>query len=136
MKNQLINPKLKDDVLSTLLANGSMYIRCNINIPSDELDVSPDILEAILDQFERMGLISQTKMIGGNIDIRIKAEAHDLYSHGGFVAQEEILRANIEKLGFELDKLSKDLSPDLLDKANKLSGISSAILSALSLFKS
>lgn len=31
---------------------------------------------------------------------------------------------------------SKHLSPDLLEKANKLAGISSAILSALSLFKS
>ena len=47
--------------------------------------------------------------------------------------QEEILKGNIEKLGLEIDLLSKELSPDLLDKAQKLASFGNNILSVLKL---
>ncbi len=136
MTNFIITPKLKDELLSQIVNSGSMRAEVNINKAAKELNTSPDIVEAIFDQFEEMELFTQQKFIGGNILFFIKAKAHDFYCHGGFQAQEEILKANIEKLSHELDLLSKQLSPDLLEKANKLAGISSAILSALSFFKS
>lgn len=132
----IITPKLKDDLLSQIVNVGSMKAEVNINKVAKELSTSPDIVEAIFDQFEEMGFFTQEKFIGGNILFFIKVNAHDFYSHGGFQAQEEILKANIKKLSHELDLLSEQLSPNLLEKANQLAGISSAILSALSLFKS
>ena len=39
------------------------------------------------------------------------AEAHDFFNRGGFAVQEEILIANLNKLGLELEALSKELGP-------------------------
>lgn len=136
MNNCLITPELKDKVLIDLLTPGSMKVSCNIHQTAKDLDIHSDLVEAIIDQFERMGLIRTTKCLGGNMLVNINAEAHDLYTHGGFTVQEELLKANIEKLGFELESLSKQLSPDLLEKANQIAGIGTAILSALPLLKS
>lgn len=68
--------------------------------------------------------------------VTISAKAYDMHTHGGFTAQEELLKANINKLGYELDVLSKKLEPELLETANKISSIAMAVLSALPLFKS
>lgn len=136
MNNCLITPELKDKVLIDLLTPGSMKVSCNIHQTAKDLDIHSDLVEAIINQFERMGLIRTTKCLGGNMYININAEAHDLFAHGGFTAQEELLKANIEKLGLQLDTLSKHLSPDFLEKANQISSIAAAILSALPHFKS
>lgn len=58
-----------------------------------------------------------------------------LYSHGGFTAEEELLKANLQKLDHELRILSDKLSPSLLETSNKISSIASCIVSALALFK-
>lgn len=58
------------------------------------------------------------------------------FSHGGFTVQEEILKANIQKLSDELDLLAKQLSPNLLEKATSISAIGASIATALGLFKS
>ena len=79
--------------------------------------------------------INLLKYIGGRI-IEIKTAAHDFYNHGGFIAQEEILKANIQKLDDELELLAKQLSPNLLDKASKISALGANILSVLTYFKS
>ena len=50
-----------------------------------------------------------------------------------FFVQEEILKGNIEKLGLKIDLLSKELAPDLIDKARKLASIENNILSTLKL---
>lgn len=136
MSNLIITPKLKDDLLSQFVNAGSMRLELNINKVAEELELPYDFVEAIFDQFEEMGFFTQQKFIGGNILFYINVKAYDFYSHGGFQAQEELLKANIEKLSFELDLLAKKLSPDHLDTANKIASIGSAILSALSLFKS
>ena len=67
--------------------------------------------------------------------ITVDVKAHDMWAHGGFTAQEEILKANIEKLDLQLQYLTKQLGPDYLDTASKISSIGSAIMSALPLFK-
>lgn len=89
----------------------------------------------IFDEFEKLDLISQISTNDYPI-IEIKSKAYDLYAHGGFTAQEELLKANINKLGYEIEALSKELEPKYLEKANHLASISMAVLSALTLFKS
>jgi len=51
-----------------------------------------------------------------------------------FAAQEELLRANIEKLSYELDELSKSSDPLVVDRASKIAGIASSIATVLGLF--
>ena len=45
------------------------------------------------------------------------------------------LRKNIEKLAIEIDLLSKQLSPNFLEKASQLAQIGGAIMQGLALFK-
>ena len=68
-----------------------------------------------------------------NTNIIMCAELHDFAQKGGFVIQEEIFKANIEKLGFEIDNLRKQLAPDKLDTLNKISSIASALFGGLAL---
>ena len=57
-------------------------------------------------------------------------EAIDFHNRGGFVAQEELLKNNIEKLLKEIEQLK----PSFPEKAEKLATISNAILAAINLF--
>ena len=131
----LITPKLKDDLLADLMSVKSMNVENNIHTCAKDFDTTPDIVEAIYDQFQEMGLLKQTKFLGGTIFFQLNAKAHDFYSHGGFMAQEEMLKANIQKLSNELDLLAKQLSPDLLEKASRISAIGANIIAALAFFK-
>lgn len=144
----MITPKLKDKVLN-ILCSGTFEFEVHYNpIPKsafleellDKEEPSKSCTEneliSILSQFQRMGLISGYANNSRTVEFEVLVEAQDFYSHGGFQAQEEILKANIEKLGNELELLSQELAPNHLDTANKLAGIGSAILSALPLFKS
>ena len=131
----LITPKLKDDLLADLLSVGSMNVQNDIHSCAKEFNTTSDIVEAVYDQFEEMGLLKQTKCLGGTIIFKLTAKAHDFYSHGGFVAQEEILKANSQKLSDELDFLAKQLSPNLCEKAASLSTIAANIAAVLGLFK-
>ena len=88
----------------------------------------------ILEHFDRRGLILYQGYIGGCC-INLKAEIFDFFNHGGFTAQEELLRANLEKLNLELLKLSKDLEPSVLEKANTITAIAGSVVTALGLFK-
>lgn len=134
MTHLLITPKLKDALLSDIVECGGMCVETTLCETADEYDTSSDIVGAIYDQFEEMRLIKQRKCLGGTIIMDVTAKAHDLYTHGGFVVQEEILKANIEKLSQELEVLSKQLEPKLLEKANLISTIGSNILGALAFF--
>lgn len=141
----MVTPKFKDRVLS-ILCSGTFaferYYTVNKQSLLQELSdkfsdsCSENELTSILAQFRRLGLISDFSNNSLTVNFIVLLEANDFYSHGGFLAQEELLKANIEKLGYELDYLSKELAPEHLETANKLAGIGSAILSALSLFKS
>lgn len=130
----IITPKLKDDLLSNLvdrdLSKGL--------IPENEclsFGIDPCMYVAILEQFEDMHFLSLSKT-KGCIFIDVKVYMHDFVRRGGFVAQEELLKANIEKLGYEIDLLCKHLStPEFLEKVKTLSVIGSNILSSLAFFR-
>jgi len=137
----MITSKLKDCILITL-CSGELEYDCMYNLSKnnflDEIseECSENELVSILSQFSRMGLISDYANNSSTVTLCLLVEASDFLSRGGFYAQEEILKANIEKLSKELDLLSNQLKPDLLEKANLISSIGSSIISALSLFKS
>lgn len=86
---------------------------------------------SILDYFESIGLIDQDKFLDGEIMIEILIPAHDLVSHGGFTAKEELLTKNIEKLLLEIEKI-KQILPERVDAIN---AIHSGIKDGLALFK-
>lgn len=137
----MITPKLKDNILNLLCSFELDYervycIQKNGLLKEIPEDCSMNEFTSILSQFSRMGLISHYSNNSSTIGLCMLVEASDFLSRGGFYAQEEILKANIEKLSKELDLLSDKLSPDLLEKANLISGIGANILSILHILKS
>lgn len=133
----LITPALKDKVLAEILSVDSSHVQFTFDNCEDELGMSAETAVMILRHFLEIGLLSQATFFIGNKGavVTVNVKAHDFWAHGGFTAQEEILKANIEKLDMQLQYLAKQLGPDHLDTAAKLSSIGSAILSALPLFK-
>lgn len=135
MSIKLITPQMKDLALAYLLSSNSLEIDiCNHEF-SEYCGCLPFQVKLILDEFEKLELLTIESTNDGTT-VTISAKAYDMHTHGGFTAQEELLKANINKLGYELDVLSKKLEPELLETANKISSIAMAVLSALPLFKS
>lgn len=130
----MITPELKDLILSDIV-HSPINSEGNINTDCDRYGIDSDEYYAILQHFERLNLISMDACLGGEVFIQTHVEAHDLWRTGGFAGQESRLKANIEKLSMEIDKLSHDLSPKQLDTAQKIASIGSSILSVLSLFR-
>jgi hypothetical protein len=100
-----------------------------------EIDIDFDTFNAIMHQFQRIGIIKELTIRKPYCFFILLTEAHDYASRGGFTAQEELIVGNVEKLILEVEHLKKQLLPDHLDSINKIAGISSALLSALSLIK-
>lgn len=137
MTMALITPALKDKMLAEILSADSSRLKIDFKEYDEELGMSDDTAIMILRHFLEIGLLSKATFFsnpsGALLTVNVKA--HDFWAHGGFTAQEEILKANIEKLDLQLQYLAKQLGPDYLDTASKISSIGSAILSALPLFK-
>lgn len=132
---ELITPTDKDTVLRYFVAKADKErFIVDFSTLENELDVSPEFVKIILKGFHQEEILD-VKWMNDAVRIVITYKAHDILSHGGFTAQEEILKANIEKLDMQLQYLAKQLGPDYLETANKISSIGSAILGALSLFK-
>ncbi len=130
-----IIPSIKDKVLFHLRDN--CPLEQMVFVPTKELltdtETDFDTLRAILYQFERFGFFKEVGVGRENISIIMYIELHDFANKGGFAIQEEIFKANLDKLEFEIDLLRKQLSPDKLDSLNKISSIASALFGGLSL---
>lgn len=134
---KLITPAVKDEILSFLVANydlNALYPRCDLK-PLLKVVESKSNLQAIFKQFERLGLINHGTVSSQCYSVSVNIEAHDFLSRGGFVVQEEILKANINKLGLELENLSKELEPKNAEKASLIAAIAANIATALEFFK-
>lgn len=132
---QIITPEIKDKVLEVLLSADNPTFDFRYDNSSSEYGVSPNFVEMILKDFDDQGLIRAKFYIGNGAKIHIQAKAMDLYRHGGFTTEEELLKANIEKLGLELQALSKQLEPKYTEKASCIAQIAGAIMQGLALFK-
>ena len=131
----MITYKEKDKLLAYILSIGliDFNIRYKEVFPDEEISENEFFL--ILRQFVDMGLLGlSTEMTGGVSRIRVTANLHDLFARGGFQARECLLEANLQKLGYELDSLSKSNDPKVLEQIDKISGIAASISTALGLF--
>ena len=131
----IITPQIKDLVLADILSAEEPSFIFNYQDSKNEYGISPAYINIILDQFVELGLIKLTYLIGSKAKITIQAKAMDLHRHGGFTVEEELLKGNIEKLGLELDVLSKQLSPNYTEKATQIPQIASMVMQGLTLFK-
>ncbi len=131
----IITPEIKDKVLADLLSADEPTFTLEYRDSQDEYGFSPQYMKLILDQFQDVGLIKATYLTGYRARIHVLAKAMDLHRHGGFVGEEEILKGNLEKLGLELESLSKQLQPNHIEHASHISQIASAIMQGLTLFQ-
>ena len=125
----MITNKLKDRILTDLVSNG-IEVQLDIHAYARQLNCSFEMIDAILSHFERRNLITAHRAMGGHVMIFVNVEAHDMVRLGGFTAQEELLKKNIEKLLLEIESLK----PSMPDKIEKIAGIAANIATALTLF--
>ena len=132
----LITAELKDTILTSLFDKG-MHSETIPEKDCSDYNIDKAVYWEILEQFQQMKLIRIEKpKFFPNWSVDITAYAHDLIRLGGFVGQEKLLIANIEKLHSELELLKKQLSAKKFhDRIDSITDISNAIISALSFFK-
>ena len=124
----MITPELKDKVLNNLLSHNDVTYTFNIIQLANELNCSSDTIRAILDYFNRLNLISATNYtIGGDVIISLNVEASDMALRGGFVAQEELIKKNFEKLLLELDSLKSKFPKNIETITSIIGNISNAL---------
>ena len=128
----MITPELKDKVLNNLLSHNDVTYTFNIIQLANELNCSSDTIRAILDYFNRLNLISATNYtIGGDVIISLNVEASDMALRGGFVAQEELIKKNFEKLLLELDSLKSKFPKNIETITSIIGNISNALDSSI-----
>ncbi len=132
---RLITPELKDVVLRAILAENKEAFKLRYLDVFPNKEISKGQFELILLQFKKMGLLEEARNDLGYFYISVIADIYDYFIHGGFIAQEELLRSNIQKLDYELTKLVKDINPGISDRIVKITGIVSSLTTALGLFK-
>lgn len=126
----MITPKMKDYILRYIVENEDIRIMIDCTTMASELNTTSVSIEKILNQFERLNLCKINNYYGDTCDITVQAEADDLMFRGGFVFQEEILKANLDKLAIELEYLSKETSGTTLNRVYTMLSILGIILQA------
>ena len=131
----MITFKEKDKTIAYLLSVGSVTVDLRAIDVFPKQEVSKDEFRLILEQFVDMRLLAYAKGVGsGHIQVELTANMYDLFHHGGFEAIEEQLKANLEKLGYELEQLSKSNDPIVISRVKTITGIAASISSVLGLF--
>lgn len=102
----MITPYLKDHVLNTLCKNCKPEQFFTFK-PSDINDINFDDLNAILNQFQRIGIIEDLNSRRISISLFIRLDAFDLQRMGGFTAQELLVKTSLEKLQLEVESLQQ-----------------------------
>jgi hypothetical protein len=110
-----ITAEHKDKVLNALItkAAGKGVAVLEYSEIADEIGISQQLYETIIAEFKSKELISSQ---GFGTRYTLMHKIYDYYNHGGFVGEETILLANLDKLILEVERLREQLSPDLLSK--------------------
>lgn len=127
----MITSEIKDRILSDLVSSPEGKV---INVPEEALKygIEQPTFTAILSYFDRHCLIQTAGNLSSILRIVPTVEAYDMLKLGGFSAQEELLKANIQKLDLEIDLLCKELtSPQLLEKAQTIASLGRSIINFL-----
>ena len=111
----MITPELKDKVLNNLLSHNDVTYTFNIIQLANELNCSSDTIRAT------------NYTIGGDVIISLNVEASDMALRGGFVAQEELIKKNFEKLLLELDSLKSKFPKNIETITSIIGNISNAL---------
>lgn len=123
----------KDAVLKFICENLELGVMNDIE--GDEIRKATGLtsreISPVLDYFKKHGIINDGWGAGGSSVFFIvpNLESHDLFLRGGFTAQEELLKKNIEKLLLEIE----GLKPVIPDKINTITSIIANITTALNL---
>lgn len=131
----MITAELKDKILKDLTDLNSIRVEASAEEEGNKFGIDRNMYIAILDYFQRLNLMEVRKCMGGEVLIKLTIEAFDLVRSGGFHAQEELLKNNIEKLNLEIQSLSKELNPSFKERTERITNLGCSILSALTLFK-
>ena len=118
----MITPEEKDKVVNDIMSMDQLSSAIYYDSIKG-LNVTENEFYMILEQLDRMGLIRQSR----GYSVTKRAELYDFVRRGGFVGQEELLKANIEKLNSELLVLSKELEDPYAKRVKMLLDISVAI---------
>ena len=136
----MINSKTKDFILNELTikyneGRGTKYYLSYQNYYPAE-NISREDFDLIISQFVKNGLLIESKGIfGGGRDVQITADLIEFQGRGGFATQDEILRTGLEKLGYEIDALSKEADPSLRAQFVGLLKIVASLTTAFNSFR-
>jgi hypothetical protein len=133
-----VTSELKDSVLRFLLTHyepEQVYDRGDTNYILSTLHLDYVSLNAILKQMEQRGYIANLRLTPHSLGVKFRQDGADFIQRGGFYAQDELLKNNIEKLLLEIEYLRQELAPKHLESAEKIVTIGAGILTALSFFK-
>ncbi|HNW71158.1 MAG TPA: hypothetical protein PKI01_12190 [Bacteroidales bacterium] len=128
----MITDKKKDSVLKYLCENIPCGVQKHFETKEMLSTTGLDFTDAnaIMQYFERIGFIGNINLRLTDAWVLLNVEACDFFSRGGFVAQEELLKKNIEKLLLEIESLK----PSVPEKIATLTSIAANITTALSFF--
>jgi len=129
----MFTPELKDQVLKALTEHQLTKFSFNPRELAFELELDLDQLIALLEYFERKGLISDlTFGLGANYcSLTLRVEAFDLVRMGGFTALEQTFELELQKLQKEAETIKKTFP----DKAERMLSTLSNLLSLVEFFK-
>jgi hypothetical protein len=128
----MISYKTKDRILNKIVSESpEMTFGFDSEDAKKVFGFNIETVGSVLDYFESIGLIDQDKFLDGGVMIETLIPAHDLVSHGGFTAREELLTRNIERLLAEIESLKKILP----EKVETITAIIAGITDGLASFK-
>jgi len=125
----LITIELKDEILKELIERNEIGYKLDYNNDANSFNISVPVFKEILFHFEELNFIRVVEKTMRYISITLTANAFSFYEHGGFYAQEQLLKAEFEKLQLELDAL-KDVCPE---RFNNITAIMANITTIMSL---
>ena len=134
---QIITSELKDKVLRFICDNAQLerLVSEKTNSILTDLQMSIDSFRGIMYQFKRLGFLSELDIRDNITSLVLHTEAHDFLNQGGFMVQEEIFKTNIQKLGWEIEALQKEVLPDNIERVNKIASIASNLATGLAFLK-
>jgi hypothetical protein len=128
----MISYKTKDKILNKIVSESpEMTFGFDSEDAKKIFGFNLETVGSVLDYFESIGLIDQDKFLDGGVMIETLIPAHDLVSHGGFTAREELLTHNINLLLTELESL-KHILPERFET---ITAITQGITDGLASFK-
>lgn len=77
----------------------------------------------------KLGYCDVRKFLGGHLGIVVYADAHDMFSRGGFTTKEKIYEEELKKLVLEVEALQKEFP----ERAAALGSIVQSVTGILSL---